>query len=228
MSLVIPRWPLPPGVCAFSTTRDSDPGLRPDAIGTCPAPRLQQVHGVRAVPAEVADGEQADAVYTRRAGIICQVRTADCLPVLLCQRNGRAVAAAHAGWRGLAAGVLESTVAALAVEPAELLAWIGPAISAAHYEVGPEVREAFMDAAPALRRPAIDAAFTPRGDRLLADLPQIARIRLQALGIENVYTDGRCTYADSGLFHSWRRDGEAAGRMVTGICRLPDGGGTPA
>ncbi|MEE4659371.1 MAG: peptidoglycan editing factor PgeF [Halieaceae bacterium] len=228
MSLVIPRWPAPQGVCAFSTTRDSGPGLRPDAISACPAPQLQQVHGIRAVPAEAADGEQADAVYSTRAGVVCQVRTADCLPVLLCQRNGAAVAAAHAGWRGLAAGVLENTVAALAVDPGELLAWIGPAISAAHYEVGPEVREAFMDAAPAAQQTAIDAAFTPRGNRFLADLPQVARPRLQALGIRDVYTDGRCTFADSRQFHSWRRDGQAAGRMVTGICRLPGSSGTPA
>jgi YfiH family protein len=141
---------------------------------------------------------------------------ADCLPVLLAATDGAAVAAAHAGWRGLAAGVLEATVARLAVEPARLMAWVGPGIGAAHFEVGEEVRRAFLtfDAAAA-------AAFTvnARG-RWLCNLAALARARLAALGVTAVFGGEWCTYADAARFFSYRRDGRC-GRMAALVWREP-------
>jgi YfiH family protein len=151
----------------------------------------------------------ADAVLTRRAGRVCVVQVADCLPVLFAARDASAVAAAHAGWRGLAAGVLEATVAALAVDPAGLIAWFGPAIGRAHFEVGDDVRAAFLG-----RDPRATTAFTrnPRG-RWQCDLGALARQRLAALGITAVFGGHWCTYADRTRFFSHRRDGRC-GRMA--------------
>jgi YfiH family protein len=189
---------------------------------------LEQVHGVEVVdldaaapavgvtrpaPAAVAL-PAADAVVSRRAGRVCVVQVADCLPVLLATRDGSAVAAAHAGWRGLAAGVLEATVKILAVEPRDLLAWLGPGIGAAHFEVGAEVRQAFLaqDAAAA-------AAFAAnRRGRWQCDLAGLARRRLARLGIAAVYGGKWCTYADASRFFSYRRDARC-GRMAALIWR---------
>ena len=175
---------------------------------------LEQVHGVKVLDLDAAarpaeGGSCADAVITRRPNQVCVIQVADCLPVLFAVRDGSAVAAAHVGWRGLAAGVLEATVASLAVEPAELIAWLGPGIGAAHFEVGEEVRSAFL-----ARDTAAMGAFTrnPRG-RWLCDLPDLARRRLAALGVEAVFGGEWCTYADASLFFSYRRDGRC-GRMA--------------
>ena len=189
---------------------------------------LEQVHGVEVVdldaaapavgvtrpaPAAVAL-PAADAVVSRRAGRVCVVQVADCLPVLLAARDGCAVAAAHAGWRGLAAGVLEATVKRLAVEPRDLLAWLGPAIGAAHFEVGAEVRQAFLaqDAA------AADAFAVNTRGRWQCDLAGLARRRLDGLGIGAVFGGRWCTYGDASRFFSYRRDGRC-GRMAALIWR---------
>jgi YfiH family protein len=178
---------------------------------------MEQVHGIEVLDldrtARIA-GHSADAAVTRTPDRVCAVQVADCLPVLLAVRDGSAVAAAHAGWRGLAAGVLEATVKALAVAPARLIAWLGPAISQKHFEVGEEVRDAFLS-----RSAASAAAFVPnpRG-RWQCDLMALAREQLQALGIAGIYGGGWCTYADRARFFSFRRDGRC-GRMAALIWR---------
>jgi hypothetical protein len=145
---------------------------------------------------------------------VCVIQVADCLPVLFAARDGSVVGAAHAGWRGLLAGVLENTVAALGVPPAELLAWIGPGISQANFEVGGEVREAFLGAATPTAAVAVAAAFTAnvRG-RWQCDLVALAKLRLAALGLTGIHGGRWCTFADAENFFSHRRDGRT-GRMA--------------
>jgi len=181
---------------------------------------MEQVHGIDVLDLDaLAHGGAArgivtaDAAHTRRAGRICTVQVADCLPVLLAARDGSAVAAAHAGWRGLAAGVLEATVQALAVEPGQLIGWLGPGIGAAHFEVGEDVRRAFVT------HDAAAAAFTSnqRG-RWQCNLAALARARLAALGVAAVFGGEWCTYADAARFFSYRRDGRC-GRMAALIWR---------
>lgn len=193
---------------------------------------LQQVHGTRVVElclppaAATVDARvwqtgplapEADASFTRQAGQVCAVLTADCLPVLFCDRGGTVVAAAHAGWRGLAGGVLEATVAAMAVAPADILAWLGPAIGADRFEVGPEVRQIFVEYNPLAGiafRPALPGTLDEAPRKWLADLGLLARIRLADVGVERVYADTSCTYRDAGRFFSYRRDG-CTGRMAS-------------
>ena len=172
---------------------------------------LDQVHGRKTVDAGTTGSRpRADAAFTRSVGVVCAVLTADCLPVLFCDRAGSRVAAAHAGWRGLAAGILESSVRALDTDPGQLLAWLGPAIGPAAFEVGDEVRQAFVDQ----HAQAGDAfSATPDG-RWLADLYRLARIRLQAAGVDAVYGGGFCTFTDRERFYSYRRDG-VTGRMAS-------------
>jgi YfiH family protein len=218
-----PDWPAPARIIAFSTTRNSGDSARPAALRELPEPRITQVHGTRIVDAHgLAEPAKADGIVSREVGVVCRVETADCLPVLLCDRSGSQVAAVHAGWRGLAAGILEATIDRLSGPRDELLAWIGPAISQAHYEVNLDLREAFTAAAGPDQQDAVARCFTPRADRFLADLVGLARLRLAACGVEAVYGGTYCTYADPSRFHSWRRDGSIAGRMVSGICIVPD------
>ncbi len=158
---------------------------------------------------------EADASFTRQPGQVCAVLTADCLPVLFCDEAGTVVAATHAGWRGLAGGVLEETVKAMGVAPDRILAWLGPAIGPASFEVGPEVREAFVDRhamAGIAFRPALPGTLDESPRKWLADIYMLARIRLAAVGVERVYGGGACTFRDSGRFFSYRRDGQT-GRM---------------
>ncbi|HEX3604185.1 MAG TPA: peptidoglycan editing factor PgeF [Steroidobacteraceae bacterium] len=176
---------------------------------------LSQVHGttVADLDAEPLTGP-ADAVIVRRAGKVCAILTADCLPVVFAADTGEAVAAAHAGWRGLAAGVLEATVRAFGVPPARLMAWLGPAIGPLHFEVGAEVRDAFLQSDP-----EAGGAFVPnpRG-RFMADLGALAVRRLEKLGVTRIYGGGECTYAQRERYFSHRRDG-ITGRQATLIWR---------
>ncbi|MFA7293575.1 MAG: peptidoglycan editing factor PgeF [Rhodocyclaceae bacterium] len=238
----VPDWPLPAGVHALQTTRCGGVSRAPwnsfnlgDHVGdraedvaanrallalVLPAQPcwLQQVHGVAVFDADTAieatPGPQADAVFSRQSGRVCAVMTADCLPVLFCERNGGVVAAAHAGWRGLRAGVLEATLAAMRVAPAQVMAWLGPAIGPAAFEVGAEVRQAFVgdDAAAA-------AAFVAGTDgRYFADLYLLARQRLQRAGVTAIHGGNACTLLDAERYFSYRRDG-VTGRMATLIWR---------
>lgn len=171
---------------------------------------LSQVHGVGIVDAACSTVDmQADGSFTTEPGVVCAVMTADCLPVLLTDRDGGCVAAAHAGWRGLADGVIEAAVAALPVAADQLLAWLGPAIGPGAFEVGDEVRDAFC---------AVDSqaelAFARQGDKWLADIYILARQRLAAVGVTSVYGGGGCTFTDQARFYSYRRDGQT-GRMAS-------------
>ena len=181
---------------------------------------LEQVHGIRVVDADqvlltgaAQTPPQGDAAVSRREGTVLAVLVADCLPVLFAARDGSAVAVAHAGWLGLAAGVLEATVAAMAGHGA-VQAWLGPAISSLHFEVGAEVREIL-----AAQDPTAATAFTAnlRG-RWQCDLAALARARLAAAGVSSVYADAACTYAEPKRFYSYRRDG-TTGRMAALIWR---------
>ena len=176
---------------------------------------LAQVHGVAVAdldrPARLGP---ADAALARGPGKVCAILTADCLPIVLATQSGDKVAAAHAGWRGLAAGVIEATVKALETHGRDLVAWLGPAIGARHFEVGTEVREAFLKADPAAA-----AAFEPNArGRFLADLPQLARRRLENLGVSRIYGGGECTFAQAERYYSHRREG-ITGRQATLIWR---------
>jgi len=233
---IVPDWPAPSTVRALVTTRhggvsegpwaslnlgahvgDSDDAVRRNRAILCArlpcAPRwLEQVHGTVVVDATQHDRApaRADASFARQPGAVCAVLTADCLPVLFCDRAGMVVAAAHAGWRGLAAGVLEATVARMQVPAATVIAWLGPAIGPQAFEVGDDVRQAFM----ATGRQA-GAAFAPgvAHGKWMADLYQLARMRLAAIGVEAVYGGGLCTVSDA-RFYSYRRDG-VTGRFAS-------------
>lgn len=171
---------------------------------------IEQAHGTDVLELETRTARvAADAVLSRHAGQVCAVQVADCLPVLFASRDGSVVAAAHAGWRGLAAGILEATVTRLGIESQHLLAWLGPAIGPQHFEVGDEVREAFTaDDSGAAGAFAANA----RG-RWQCDLALLARRRLAALGVIDVFGGRWCTYADRARFFSYRRDGRC-GRMA--------------
>jgi len=182
---------------------------------------LAQVHGSRVADLDAADSvatslgaaadlEPADAAFTRRSGRVCAILTADCLPILLAADSGGLVAAAHAGWRGLAGGVIEATVKALGVSSKRLVAWLGPAIGPRHFEVGAEVREALLDG----DRGAESAFAANERGRFMADLGLLARRRLAALGVDRIYGGGQCTYADRDRYFSHRRDG-VTGRQAT-------------
>jgi len=179
---------------------------------------LSQVHGTAVVEAgQSGPYPVADAQWSRKQGTACAVLTADCLPVLLCTVSGDVVAAAHAGWRGLQAGVLEATVGAMNTSPDQLMAWLGPAIGPTAFEVGPEVREAFLAAANPSEAPAIAACFAPNPGRpghFFADLYALARVRLAALDVTRIFGGGLCTYSDAERFYSYRRDGQT-GRMAS-------------
>ncbi len=236
-----PDWPAPASVFALSTTRQGGVSAAPWAsfnlgahVGDDPvavvanrqrlqgllphAVRIQwlsQVHGASVVNASAEESiPEADGCWSRAAGAACAVMTADCLPVLLCDREGTVVAAAHAGWRGLAAGVLEASVAAMGVAGDSLLAWLGPAIGPAAFEVGAEVRQYFLTSAVSPRE--VEACFRPAGrpGHYLCDLYQLARLRLRSVGVEAIYGGDLCTYSESERFFSYRRDGQT-GRMVS-------------
>jgi YfiH family protein len=210
-SLLLPDWPAPPQVVAATTTVTT-----PDADLPAGIRYLKQVHGATVTTAAAVNAAataiEADAMVGSGPGDVCAVCTADCLPVLFSARDGSAIGAAHAGWRGLAAGVLENTVAAMAAPAGELLAWIGPGISQANFEVGEEVRAAFIAADP-----AAGAHFRPNSrGRWPADLFSLARQRLASVGVNAVYGAKWCTYGEPQRFHSFRRD-PGCGRLVSFI-----------
>jgi polyphenol oxidase len=179
---------------------------------------LEQVHGTDVCDLDMtaaAVPAPADAAFTRRRGSVAVVQVADCLPVLLAASDGSAVAVAHAGWRGLAAGVVEAAIAKLGLDPGRLLAWLGPAIGPGHFEVGAEVRDAFLT-----HDAEASAAFqpNPRG-RWQCDLAALARQRLADCGVRAVFGGRWCTYADAAGFFSYRRDRQC-GRMAALIWRV--------
>ena len=234
---LIPDWPAPAHVKSLQTTRKGGTSAAPydsfnlgSHVGDNPlavtrnrmllAPLmpsepvwLNQVHGVTVADAGHAGClPQADASISAHPGAVCAVMTADCLPLLLCDDKGSVVGAAHAGWRGLCDGVIEQTVHAMQVPASTLMAWLGPAIGPAAFEVGAEVRAAFV-----AKQPQAATAFVAGVDgKWMADIYQLARLRLNALGITRIYGGDLCTYNDPERFYSYRRDG-ASGRMGTFI-----------
>ena len=234
---IVPDWPAPASIRAFATTRSG--GVSAGEFGTMnlgtsggddpanvarnriivrealpSAPRwMKQVHGTDVADLDrigESDVATADAAVTSSPGRVGVVLTADCMPLLLCDVEGTRVAVAHAGWRGMAAGVIESTVRAMDGEPSRLIAWMGPTIGPRAFEVGPEVREAFV----AVDREA-ERAFRPHGaGKYLADLYELARQRLARAGVSSVHGGGFCTYTEAGRFFSYRRV-KASGRMGT-------------
>lgn len=241
--LLTPDWPAPVRVRAWQTLRTGGCSLAPwssfnlgDHVGDDPAHVLanraslskylpseplwlKQVHGIAAIDAGNSPRSiEADASFTRQTDTVCAVMTADCLPVLFCDRSGTVVAAAHAGWRGLVAGVLEATIKNMGVPAGELLVWLGPAIGPQCFEVGDEVRAAFT-----ADDPGATEAFRPSlPGKWLADIYALARRRLLGSGVEHIYGGGLCTVSEHERFFSYRRDG-ITGRMATLIWLAADG-----
>ncbi|KNC06036.1 hypothetical protein AC791_18995 [Klebsiella sp. RIT-PI-d] len=236
-NMIVPQWPAPEGVAACSSTRIGGVSLPPYdslnlgahcgdnldhveenrkrlfAAGGLPSRPvwLEQVHGKGVLQLDSAPylSKRADASYSATPGTVCAVMTADCLPVLFCNRAGSEVAAAHAGWRGLCEGVLEETLACFTDQPENILAWLGPAIGPDAFEVGEEVREAFVTKAAEATH-----AFRPTGEKYLADIYLLARQRLARAGVTNVYGGDRCTFHEEQHFFSYRRD-KTTGRMAS-------------
>lgn len=249
---LMPRWPAPASVGALMSTRaggvspspwhslnlGAAVGDAPEAVAEnrrrfeaalgVPAVYLRQVHGTRvlrlsAAQAPLSQALEADAAITTEPGLACTVQVADCLPVLFAAPAGRGVGAAHAGWRGLAGGVLEATLAALceaaACAPSEVVAWLGPCIGPRQFEVGAEVVAACGGDERCFvpRTPATGAASAPRW---LADLPQLARARLRAAGLTQISGGSWCTVENASCFFSFRRDG-VCGRMAAAVWLRP-------
>lgn len=171
---------------------------------------LDQAHGQRVLGAHDPDAKAADAAWTDRAGIVCAVLTADCLPLLLCDENGTCVAAVHVGWRGLVAGVVAAAVARLPAPAESLLAWLGPAIGPSAFEVGTEVRDACLDRLA----DGEDCFRAARPGHWFADLPRLTQRALQQVGVSRTYASELCTFSDPQRFYSYRRDGQT-GRMAS-------------
>jgi purine-nucleoside/S-methyl-5'-thioadenosine phosphorylase / adenosine deaminase len=235
-TFIVPDWPCPLNVHALQTTRAGGYSQSPydsfnlaDHVEDDPqrvarnrqllAPYLpaepvwlNQVHGVHVIDAASSSCiAHADASYTSLSNVVCVTMTADCLPVLICDKAGTVVAAVHAGWRSLCDGVIEATVQKMLVPRAELMAWLGPAIGPDSFEVGNEVRQQFVD-----QDKQSVSAFKPSGEKWLGDLYLIAKQRLNTLGINDVYGQIQCTYTNTNQFFSFRRDGKT-GRMATMI-----------
>lgn len=243
-SLLIPDWSLPAGVRSVITTRE---GCSQNASALCEKPGpggaarsaaegarsslaqqlgltqspqwLKQDHGIRVIEASSAGKtEVADASFTRQVGLACVVLTADCLPILISAKDASVVAAVHAGWRGLAGGIVPAALKALAVEPGKLTVYLGPAICAKHFEVGPEVLEAYLLGCMAsIEDTLVKGCFRPSkstSGHYFADLYQLARIQLRALGVSDIYGGDYCTSAQPDLFYS-HRSRHDIGRMAS-------------
>ena len=249
-SFIIPQWHAPACIKAFTTTRLGGYSSAPfdslnlgintgDDLNIVQQNRdelssilslpydpmwLTQIHGTDVVVSEQwHQGIEADASVAfinqeAAASQVCAVLTADCLPVLFCDQKGSVVAAAHAGWRGLLNGVLENTIAAMGVPSAHVIAWFGPAISQTFFEVGPEVRNAFLlqDSG------AANAFIKGDSDRWFADIYHLARRRLQQCGVSQIFGGELCSYRQSEMFYSYRRDQQSSGRMASLIWIVND------
>jgi YfiH family protein len=245
-SYLIPDWPAPENVRAFSTTRlngcSTDPfssfnlgahvhdspenvaknRMKLEAELALPSSPfwLEQVHGNSVHIVEASKMEpfppKADASITQEVGPVCIVMTADCLPILLCSRNGNEVAAVHAGWRGLLNGVIDNTLSQFKSAPSEIMAWLGPAIGPEIFEINEEILVDFLN-----NNVDNEAAFCAREpNRWFADLYELARIRLRQFGVCDIFGGNFCTYRDSELFFSHRRDKGKTGRMASLIWKL--------
>lgn len=235
MNNLVANWPAPHNIGAITTTRlngkshssyDSNnmalhvgdraadvEANRKTLVKTLGLPGepvwLEQHHGTRCIIAEKTADRTADAAITQDKTYPLAILTADCLPILLCDRRGLEIAAIHAGWKGLANGIIENTLEKMQHKPSELLAWIGPGICASCYEVGDAVTEAFASAYPGIR-----ACFNKHNEHWHVDLPLLAQMILAKQGLNTVYQSAVCTKEDKNSFYSYRRDGQT-GRMAT-------------
>tara|TARA_R110000868_G_scaffold6389_3_gene36459 strand:+ start:507 stop:1196 length:690 start_codon:yes stop_codon:yes gene_type:complete len=225
MNIIQPEWPAPANIRALTTTRKlwgevgtADTAERTRLISLLNLPSdpiwLKQTHSTIALPANNSNrSQEADASYTSQPNQVSLVLTADCLPLLICDRQGSTVAAIHAGWRGLAAGIIENTIKALKLNPEDVLVWLGPAIGPDKFEVGDDVYHAFTD-----HDPDSISAFKPsKPGKWLANLYQLATVRLNRLGITHLYGGNHCTHTEQDLFFSWRRDQNKATRLASMI-----------
>lgn len=225
MKYLTPDWPAPAHIKAYTTTRHSFGTSKSNTISDEEKQHLQtlfqlpndpiwlnQTHSTSVIHA-IPDNkyQMADASFTHQPNHICAVITADCLPILICNKQGTHIAAIHAGWRGLAGGIITNTLEALAQPANELLVWLGPAIGPQKFEVGKDVYEAFTH-----HHPESVSAFTPhKPEKWLADLYQLAKIRLTDHGISHIYGGNFCTFTQDDLFFSYRRDQGKTGRMAS-------------
>ncbi len=215
--VMTPDWPAPAHIKACTTLRSGgfslEPALLKKTLALPEEPiRLRQTHSTIALPATPENsGKEGDATYTQIPKRVCFIRTADCLPILLCNRNGTMVAAIHAGWRGLADGIIESTLAAMNLPGKDIIAWFGPAIGPNVFEVGEEVRERFLNA----QSDATQAFIPSPNARWLANIYALARLRLERQGVIDIYGGQYCTFSDKELFCSYRRDGNQTGHMAS-------------
>lgn len=241
-TIIKPNWPVPPNVFSYATTRLG--GVSKDyyaslnlglhvgddeqlvlenrqrlqtSLGYKSIAWLEQVHSAIATKANASQVLKADASWTDQPELACVVMTADCLPVLFCDKSGQYVAAAHAGWRGLVNGVLEATINQLPVEPNQLMAWLGPAIGPSKFEVGSEVKQAFLE-----KDSEAELAFRTglTHDKYFADIYHLAKLRLNKAGVTAVYGGDFCTVSDEDMFFSYRRQA-VTGRMASLIWLLP-------
>lgn len=221
MDYIIPDWPAPSSVKAYTTVRNDQKGITSGQIkhsikNLLSLPNepiwLNQIHGNTVLEAIPDNKEKnADASFANQANQVCAVLTADCLPILLCHQNGKEVAAIHAGWRSLAKGIIQKTFEQMKNAPEKFLAWLGPAIGPNYFEVGEDVYEVFI------KRNIQDAhAFKGiSSSKWLANLYQLAEIQLKQLGVIQIYGGNFCTYTQKGLFFSYRRDKKNVGRMAS-------------
>jgi YfiH family protein len=244
LPFIVPNWPAPTNVKALQTTRNGGLSLSPyaslnlgghvndDPLAVAANRQLlspflpsepvwvNQVHGTRVIDAAKSGClEDADASFANIANVVCVTMTADCLPVLLCDRSGSVVAAVHAGWRGLCDGIIEAAITSMAVQTQDILAWLGPAIGPQAFEVGPEVRQQFIE-----KGAEAEIAFSAVGNKWLCDIYAIAQQRLRKTGVSQIYGGGInenfCTYTDKARFFSYRRD-QITGRMASLIWLQP-------
>jgi YfiH family protein len=220
MNFIKPDWPAPANIKAYTTVRSSWNGPKndPALISLLQLPEepiwVRQTHSHIALNALPENKHlEADATYTDQTNRVCAVLTADCLPVLVCNKQGTHVAAIHAGWRGLASGVIETTLQHLNLPANDILIWLGPAIGPKKFEVGQDVFDAFT-----LQHPDTASAFTPHTPgKWLANLYELAKIRLASQGISQIYGGNFCTFTQDELFFSYRRDKGLVGRMASVI-----------
>lgn len=234
---ITPDWPAPNNVKALVTTRNTGVSNHPYKsfnlalhVGDNPAHVLEnrhklqqltgaqlrfqwlnQVHGNKIIQAAPSCGEQtADAIYTHKSEMVCAVLTADCLPVFFCDSQGSQVALAHAGWRGLATGILENTIDTFSIPTSDLLVWLGPAIGPQKFEVGDDVRNTYLSISKEFSK-----AFLPiKHGYWYADIYMLATIKLNMCGVEAIYGGKYCTFTDQNLFYSYRKEG-VTGRMAS-------------
>ncbi|MDG2089508.1 MAG: peptidoglycan editing factor PgeF [Gammaproteobacteria bacterium] len=214
-------WSAPDNVHAFVSTKQSNVT---DEFQQMSVQCLQQIHGTKVFKLKTAvqnSKPEADAIYTQASNIVCNIHTADCLPVFFCDQKGREIALAHAGWRGLAAGVLENTLKCFEADRDQIHVWLGPAIGPCHFEVGGEVRELFLQQASASTLLSTELAFLAGTNpgKWMADLNKLAQIRLNDAGVLNISSAEVCTYCDAERFYSYRREKET-GRLSSLIWLL--------